>query len=165
MTSTTCGITTTPTLPETSPPLAVPNPEVLSPPPLPINSLLRSLTPPSGPSPYPKLPPLAFSQNLNVAIAWGPLNSPGGLHSLSLDNSHAHLPGLRDLLKSRGAKGRDWDLGRLQLDWSSSSNTSPRQPGTQASTEARGTPPSPIFPSPSRRRWEDCVRAKKFGVL
>lgn len=27
VTSTTCGITTTPTLPETSPPLAVPNPE------------------------------------------------------------------------------------------------------------------------------------------
>ena len=108
--------------------------------------------PPSGPSPYPKLPPLAFSQNLNVAIAWGPLNSPGGLPSLSLDNSHAHLPGLRDLLKSRGAKGRDWDLGRLRLDWGSSSNTSPRQPGTQASTEARGTPPSPIFPSPACRR-------------
>lgn len=120
---------------------------VLSPPPLPINSFLRSLTPPSGPSPYPKLPPLASSQNPNVAIAWGPLNRPGGLPSLSLGYSHAHLPGLRDLLKSRGAKGRDWDLGRLQLDWGGSSNTSPRQPGTQASTEASGTPPSlPHFP-------------------
>ena len=98
-----------------------------------------------------------------MAIAWGPLNSPGGLPSLSLDNSHAHFAGLRDLLKSRGAKGRDWDLGRLQLDWGSSSNTSPRQPGTQASTEARGTPPSPIFPSPACGRWEEGVRAKKFG--
>ncbi|KAG3268191.1 hypothetical protein H1C71_035826 [Ictidomys tridecemlineatus] len=45
---------------------------LLSPPPLHINSLLRSLNPPSGPSPYPKLPPLASSQYLNVAIAKGP---------------------------------------------------------------------------------------------
>ena len=47
---------------------------------------------PSGPSPYPKLPPLASSQNLNVAIAWGPLNSTGGPPSLSLGYSHAHSP-------------------------------------------------------------------------
>lgn len=54
---------------------------VRSPPPLSINSLLRSLTPPSGPSPYPKLPPLASSQK--VATAGGPLNCPGALLSRS----------------------------------------------------------------------------------
>lgn len=81
---------------------------VLSPPPLPINSFLRSLTPPSGPSPYPKLPPLASSQNPNVAIAWGPLSRPGGLPSFSL--GYSHLPGppprTSGLIEKQGSKGQ-----------------------------------------------------------
>lgn len=56
--------------------LFLPEPSLRSPSyPLPLslfNSFLRSLTPPSGPSPGPSLPPLAPSQTRKAGTFWGP---------------------------------------------------------------------------------------------
>ncbi|KAF6074955.1 hypothetical protein HJG60_009365 [Phyllostomus discolor] len=93
--------------------LFLPEPSLRSPSyPLPLslfNSFLRSLTPPSGPSPGPGLPPLALSQTGEAGTFWGPRISPGGQRSLSKGCSHAHPPEPGDSGRSRRAKGRDWD--------------------------------------------------------
>lgn len=112
-----------------------------SPPPPRINSFPGSLTPPSGPSPYPELPPLAPGQKRNEG---GP---PPESSSATSPPRLGLLPHPRpeplDAVRSWGAKGADGNLGRQWRHWGCPSAPPPRLPGTETRTEARGTPPTP----------------------